>query len=57
MKFIISGFVRIGKKERKFKKEVEASSQAHAKDKLYALFGSTNRIKRNQIKIKDMISG
>lgn len=57
MKFTISGVVRIGKRQRKFKKEVEANSQSHAQDKLFALFGSTNNIKRNKVKIESVIGG
>ena len=54
MKFTISGVISIGKDKRKFTKEVEAESESHARDVLYALFGSANRVKRNQIKIENV---
>ncbi len=57
MLFKISGTIRIGKNKRKFEKEIEAASEAHARNKLYALFGSTNRVKRNQIKIESVVGG
>jgi ribosomal protein L20A (L18A) len=57
MKFIISGIISLGKMKRKFKKEIEANSKVHAIDKLYALFGSANRLKRSQIKIEEIIGG
>ena len=57
MKFTITGSVKIGKSERKFKRTVDAASEAHAKDKLCALLGSNNRVSRSQIKIGDISKG
>jgi len=52
MGFIISGIIKLGKEERTFSKNVEAPSENAAKEKLYALFGSKNGIKRTQVKIE-----
>lgn len=57
MKFTISGVAQIGKNKRKFKKEVEGNSKTHALDKLYALLGSSNRLKRSQIRVESVVGG
>ncbi|MDO8553286.1 MAG: 50S ribosomal protein L18Ae [Candidatus Micrarchaeota archaeon] len=51
MKFGISGEIKISGELRKFDKTVEANSEKQAKDTVYALFGSSNRLKRTAIKI------
>ena len=53
-KFSISGEMILGGKLRKFSKEVEAATENAASNKLFALFGSNNRIKRNKIKISSI---
>ncbi len=51
MQFKVEGKIRLGKEERKFSKTVDAESENAATDKVLALFGSHNRIKRNAVKI------
>ncbi len=51
MKFNISGEIKISGQVRSFEKIVEANSEKQAKDTVYALFGSSNRLKRTAIKI------
>lgn len=57
MKFTITGSVGISNGKRKFKRTVDALSEAHARDKIYALFGSNNRLSRGQIKIDNVAKG
>lgn len=52
MEFSISGKLMMGKEERPFVKKVEAPTENAAREKAYALFGSTNGIKRNKIQIE-----
>ncbi|MFA6530721.1 MAG: 50S ribosomal protein L18Ae [Candidatus Micrarchaeia archaeon] len=49
-KFTVSGFINIGEK-RKFVKEIEAPTENAARNKIYALFGSQNGIKRSAVQI------
>lgn len=51
MEFKVSGKIVLGKEERTFTKVVDAESEGDAKHKAFALFGSTNGVKRNKIKI------
>ncbi len=57
MKYMIAGVVCIGDMKMKFTKEIDAKSEKHARDKLYALFGSSNRTKRSKIKIDSVQEG
>jgi ribosomal protein L20A (L18A) len=50
MRFMVSGTIKLDK-ERIFEKEVAAATENAAKEKVYALFGSNNRLKREKIKI------
>lgn len=52
MNFTILGNIKLGKEKRKFTKTVTAESENAAKDKVYALFGSQNGVKRSMIKIE-----
>lgn len=52
-KFTISGKIRLGE-ERKFTKELEAINENDAREKVYALFGSNNRLKRTNIIIENV---
>lgn len=52
-KFTINGKINVGKK-RTFTKEVEAVNEKDARDKVYALFGSHNRLKRVNITIESV---
>lgn len=52
-KFTVSGFINIGEM-RKFTKEIEAPTENAAKEKIYALFGSQNGIKRGSVKIEKL---
>ena len=51
MEFKVSGKIVLGNEERTFTKVVDAESESDAKHKAFALFGSTNGVKRNKIKI------
>jgi len=51
VKFTISGTIDIGEK-RKFVKEIDAPTENAAKQKIYALFGSQNGIKRSDVVIE-----
>lgn len=57
MEFSISGKILLGKEERTFTKNVEAVSENAAKNKVYALFGSANGVKRSRIKIEKVTKG
>jgi ribosomal protein L20A (L18A) len=52
MDYKVSGKISLGSEERTFTKVVDAESENDAKHKAYALFGSTNGVKRNKIKIE-----
>jgi len=54
MKFKVDGEVKIGSEQRAFTKEVEAKSENHAKELIYALFGAQNGIKRVNVKIAEI---
>jgi len=49
--FLVEGEMDLGMETRKFKKEVEAKSKEEAKERAFALLGSSHRLKRNRIKI------
>jgi ribosomal protein L20A (L18A) len=51
MKFSMKGEFRLGEQKREFRKEIEAESEGHAKELLYALLGSQNGVKRSTVKI------
>ncbi|MFA5050418.1 MAG: 50S ribosomal protein L18Ae [Candidatus Micrarchaeia archaeon] len=52
VKFIVSGKIKLQGKERVFEKEIDAQSEKHAKENIYAVFGSKNGLKRTNIKIE-----
>ena len=52
MEFTVNGTIMLGTEQRTFSKKVEAASENAAKQKVYALFGSVNGVKRNRIKIE-----
>ncbi len=49
--FVISGTIVSGDR-RTFKKELEAQSEKHAKEIVYALFGSHNGLNRGRVIIE-----
>jgi ribosomal protein L20A (L18A) len=51
MEFIISGSLRMGTGNRTFTKQINAESELAAKEKVLALFGSQNGLKRSMIRI------
>lgn len=51
MKFVLSGKARIGKKEQKFAKTVEAKDEKDAREQTYSLFGSEHGTKRRWLTI------
>lgn len=54
MKFKVDGKIKVGSEQRVFTKEVEAKSENHATELIYALFGAQNGIKRVNIKISEI---
>ena len=46
--------MKAGSEKRPFTKEVEAKSENHAKELVYALLGSQNGIKRTNVKIAEI---
>ena len=54
MKFKVDGEIKIGSEQRVFTKEIEAKSENHAKELIYALFGAQNGIKRVNVKIAEI---
>ena len=53
MKFSVDGEIKL-KDWRKFSKKVDAPTVNAAKQKVYSLFGSNNRLKRSLIKISSV---
>ena len=51
MKFNVSGEIKIKNGLRKFEKSVDAKSEKQARDKIFAMFGSSNRLKRTAVNI------
>ncbi len=51
MEFSITGEMIIGREKRSFKKIIDAPTENAAKERLYALLGSNNGVKRSKIKI------
>ena len=54
MKFRVNGEMKAGSGKRQFTKEVEAKSENHAKELVYALLGSQNGIRRTNVKIAEI---
>ena len=54
MKFIATGIFLKKGEENKFTKELQATSEKAAKEKIYAEFGSKNNLKRKDIKITEI---
>ncbi|MEM2947998.1 MAG: 50S ribosomal protein L18Ae [Candidatus Anstonellales archaeon] len=53
MEYVVKGMIKFGDGgERRFEKRVEAKSERDAREKVYALFGSSNRVRRDRIKIE-----
>lgn len=52
MKYRISGMMKIGRENRKFKKEVEAGTENFALQKVYMLLGAANGLPRSKIKVE-----
>jgi large subunit ribosomal protein LX len=51
-KFVISGKIKIGKRNEKFTKTLESKDEASAKELTYTLFGSEHGTKRRFIEIE-----
>jgi len=54
MKFVATGIFLKNGQENKFTKELNATSEKAAKEKIYAEFGSKNNLKRKDIKIQGL---
>jgi ribosomal protein L20A (L18A) len=54
MEFTVNGTIVLGSEQRNFSKTVEAPSEKAAREKVYALFGSVNGVKRTRIKIEKL---
>ncbi|MEM2962913.1 MAG: 50S ribosomal protein L18Ae [Candidatus Anstonellales archaeon] len=52
-KFAVSGTLGLKSGRRQFRIIVEARSERHAIDSVYAKFGATHSLKRSQIEIKE----
>jgi ribosomal protein L20A (L18A) len=50
----MKGEFKLGPQRREFCKEIEAESENHAKELLYALLGSQNGVKRSTVKITEI---
>ncbi len=53
-KFRITGEMKIGEEYRKFTKEVEANTENHARETVFALIGAQNGAKRSNVKIYEV---
>lgn len=49
MKFEVLGYLVFPKEKRKFKKTVDAQTENVAKERIYNMFGSDNKLKRKDI--------
>ena len=54
MKFVATGTFLKNKEENKFTKNLEATNEKAAREKIYAEFGSKNNLKRKDIKITEI---
>jgi ribosomal protein L20A (L18A) len=54
MDFVATGIFMKNGEENKFTKNLTATSEKAAKEKIYAEFGSKNNLKRKDIKIKEI---
>jgi large subunit ribosomal protein LX len=52
MKYEFSGKIQMGREEQPFERTVEAESQKHAEDKVYAELGSKHSVPRSGIEIE-----
>lgn len=50
--YTFSGKIQMGKDEQKFEREVEASSEKHAKEKLLSELGSEHSVTRGSIQLE-----
>ena len=50
--YSFSGKIQMGMDKQKFNREVEASSEKHAEEKLYAELGSEHSVSRGQIELE-----
>ncbi|MFP3950381.1 MAG: 50S ribosomal protein L18Ae [Candidatus Micrarchaeia archaeon] len=53
-KFKITGEMKVGEEYRKFTKEVEANTENHARETVFALIGAQNGIKRTNVRISEV---
>lgn len=54
MKFVVEGSLRMGRESAKFSREVEAETEAMARERIYSLLGSEHRAGRSDIDIEDV---
>ena len=54
MKFTVEGEIDLGRETRKFSKSVEAPNEKSARDKAYALLGSSHGKGRGCVEIKSV---
>ena len=52
MKFYIEGTMNLGNSERKFSKEIEELNENLARERVFTQLGSSNGVKRGNIKIE-----
>ena len=53
--FVVTGTFKAGYSWEKFTKSVESQNEKNAIDKTYSTFGSRHHVKRNQIKIENIV--
>jgi ribosomal protein L20A (L18A) len=51
--FEFSGSIQLGRETQPFRREVEANSFEHGKDKVYAELGSEHSVSRSRIEIEE----
>lgn len=52
--FEVTGSVKLGNREQKFDREIEANSESHAEDLIYSQLCSEHSIKRSHVVIEEI---
>lgn len=52
--FEISGTIKTKESQKNFSKQVNAFNAQNAKERIFMLFGSTNKVKRRNIQVKEV---
>jgi ribosomal protein L20A (L18A) len=54
MKYEVTGNIILGISTKPFKVQIIANSEKHAKDKVYTKFGAMNKLKKGNVRIKNV---